>query len=201
MQPGRNFRWIYGLLFGVWVLVVAWQLEEHARVSEAAKTDLRNRSKEIANTLSAVIRALRFRSTVLQDRLEPVLKLLVNGHTNQFVNSSELISVTLLNTAGDPVVAVGETNLDAKAFTQEGEYWGENNVTFVNPVEGASVSEGVTNSATVVLPSFRNLTNGMIGGERDFPRPGPPPDGPPPTNGFENVSTNGAPAGTSRGGS
>jgi len=68
-------------------------------------------------------------------------------------------------------------------------------VTFVNPVEGASVSEGVTNNATVVLPSFRNLTNGMHGGERDFPRPEPPPDGPPPTNSFANTFTNGGPGG------
>ena len=195
MQPGRNRFWIYGLLLGVWLLVVAWQVEEHVRVRDAAKTDLRNRSNEIANTLSAVIRAMRFHSTVLQDRLEPVLKLLVNGRTNELVKSSELISVTLLNTAGDPVVAVGETNFDAKAFTQEGEHWGKNSVTFVNPVEGASVSEGVTNNATVVLPSFRNLTNEMRGNDRDFPRPEPPPGGPPPTNGFEIPSTNGEPAG------
>ena len=107
MQPGRNRFLIYGLLFAIWVLVVAWQVEEHVRVQEAAKTDLRNRSKEIANTFGAVIRALRFRGTVLQDRLEPVLKLLVNGHTNDLVKSGELISVTLLNTAGEPVVASG----------------------------------------------------------------------------------------------
>ena len=202
MQPGRNRFLIYGLLFAIWVLVVAWQVEEHVRVQEAAKTDLRNRSKEIANTLSAVIRALRFRGTIVQDRLEPVLKLLVNGHTNELVKSGELISVALLNTAGEPVVAVGEANFDAKVFTQEGEYWGKNSVTFVNSVEGASVSEGVTNNATVVLPfSFRTLTNGMIGGDRDFPRREPPPDGPPPTNGFENVSTNGAPTFPARGGS
>lgn len=191
MQPGRNRFWIYGLLLGVWLLVVAWQVEEHVRVREAAKSDLRNRSNEIANTLSAVIRALRFRSTVLQDRLEPVLNLLVNSHTNQLVKSSELISVILLNTAGDPVVAVGETNYDAKAFTQEGEHWGKNSVTFVNPVEGASVSEGVTNNATVVLPSFRDMTNGMRGGDRDFPRPEPPPGDLPPTNGLANTFTNG----------
>jgi signal transduction histidine kinase len=64
-------------------------------------------------------------------------------------------------------------------------------VTFVNPVEGASVSEGVTNNATVVLPSFRNLTNGMHGGERDFPRPEPPPGTPPLANGLANIFTNG----------
>src|SRR5271169_6409508 len=153
MQPRRNSLLIYGLLLGVWLLVVAWQVEEHVRVREAAKSDLRNRSNEIANTLSAVIRALRFRSTVLQNRLEPVLNLLVNGHTNELVKSS---------------------------------------VTFVNPVEGASVSEGVTNNATVVLPSsFRGLTNGMHGGERDFPRPEPPPGAPPLTNGLANTFTNG----------
>lgn len=173
MQPRRNSFLIYGLLLGVWVFVVAWQIEEHVRVREAAKMDLRNRSKEIANTLSAVIRALRFRGAVVQDRLEPVLNLLVNGRTNELVKASELISVTLLNTAGDPVVSVGETNFDQKAFTQEGEHWGANSVTFVNPVEGVSVSEGVTNNPTVVLPSFRNLTNGMRGGDREGPRPEP----------------------------
>lgn len=174
MQPRRNSTLIYGLLLGAWLFVVTWQVEEHVRVREAAKTDLRNRSKEIANTLSAVIRALRFRGAVVQDRLEPVLDLLVNGRTNELVKASELISVTLLNTEGDPVVSVGQTNLDQKAFTQEGEHWGANSVTFVNPVEGVSVAEGVTNNPTVVLPSFRNLTNGLRGGERNFPRPEPP---------------------------
>jgi len=174
MQPRRNSPLIYGLLLGVWIFVVAWQVEEHLRVREVAKTDLRNRSKEIANTLSAVIRALRFRGAVVQDRLEPVLNLLVNVRTNELVKTSELISVMLLNTAGDPVVSVGATNFDQKAFTQEGEHWGASSVTFVNPVEGVSVAEGVTNNPTVVLPSFRNLTNAMRGGERNFPRPEPP---------------------------
>jgi signal transduction histidine kinase len=199
MQPRRNSALIYGLLLAVWALVVAWQVSEHVRVREAAKTDLRNRSQEIANTLSAVIRALRFRGTVVQDRLEPVLNLLVNGRTNALVKSSELISVTLLNTIGDPVVSVGDTNFDQKAFTQEGEHWGENSVVFVNPVEGASVAEGVTNNAIVMLPSsFRNMTNEMRGGERNFPRPEPTPDGPPPTNVFENASASGGPGGPPR---
>ena len=65
MQPRRNSSLIYGLLLGVWVLVVAWQVEEHVRVREAAKADLRNRSQEIASTVSAVIRASRFRGAVV----------------------------------------------------------------------------------------------------------------------------------------
>src|SRR5208282_560537 len=147
MQPRRNSTLIYGLLLGVWVLVVAWQIEEHARVREAAKNDLRNRSKEIANTVSAVIRAARFRGTVVQNRIEPVLNLIVR--TNALVKSSELISVTLLNTNGDPVVSVGNTNLFSREILTGSELWSGDYVSFVLPVEGASVSEGVTNNATV----------------------------------------------------
>ncbi|HYV32795.1 MAG TPA: hypothetical protein VEO53_17030, partial [Candidatus Binatia bacterium] len=62
---------VYGLLAAVWALVIVWQVEEHARVRGAAKTELRNRSKDIANTLSALIRGLRFRGAIPQERLEP----------------------------------------------------------------------------------------------------------------------------------
>ena len=58
MQPRKNRTLIYSLLLGIWVFAVAWQFEEHARVVDAARLDLRNRSHEIASTLSAVTRAL-----------------------------------------------------------------------------------------------------------------------------------------------
>ena len=64
MKPTRRLL-IGGLLLGVWLLVFGWQVEEHGRIRDAARTDLRNRSREIANTLSAVIRAMRFRDAVL----------------------------------------------------------------------------------------------------------------------------------------
>jgi signal transduction histidine kinase len=187
MQLRRNSPWIYGLLLGVWALVVAWQVEEHVRVREAAKADLRNRSQEIANTVSAVIRASSFRGAVVQDRLEPVLNLLVR--TNALVNVSSLVAVGLLNTDGYPVVSAGDTNLLSREIVAESERWSDACVTFVLPVEGASVSEGGTNNATVVIPTFSSLTNGMRGGERDFQRPGSPPGRP----GFGFASTNGAP--------
>ena len=114
-----------GLLLGVWLLVVAWQVEEHHRVMEAAKTDLRSRSHEIAGTLSAVTRALQFRGAIFQDRLEPVLNELVNNRTNALVKSSGLISVGLLNTDGDPVVAVGDTNLFSHEILAGNELWSD----------------------------------------------------------------------------
>src|SRR6516162_5794887 len=103
MHLRRSSILIYGLLLGVWVLVVAWQMEEHFRIREAAKADLRNRSKAVASTLGAVVRGLQFRGAVFRDRLEPVL----NELTNQTVTAGEVISVALLNAAGESVAAAG----------------------------------------------------------------------------------------------
>jgi len=156
---------IYGFLAVIWLLAVGWQVEEHVRVREAAKTDLRGRAGVYANFLSATIRGQRFRATVFQDRLEPVLELLVNGRTNELVRPSELVAVTLLNSSGDPVVSVGDTNVVQSAMAQ-GENWGPKVVTFVNPIPGATIPEGETNNSVFVVPGRRDLTNEM----RNFPR-------------------------------
>ena len=187
MDISRRSTLIYGLLLGFWVLVLGWQVEEHVRVQEAAKTELRDSARVIANFLSATIRGQRFREVVIQDRLEPVLNLLVNGRTNELVRPSELLAVTLLNSAGDPVVSVGDTNYSQLKLTQEGEYWGPKAVTFVNPVYGVSITEGETTNSIIVLPPRRDMTNEMRG--RDFPRQGLPPGG---SNTLETASTNGA---------
>ena len=167
MELKRSQQFAAGLLAATWLLVVGWQVQEHLRVVEAAKSDLRSRSHEIAGTLSAVTHALRFRGAVFQERLEPVLSELVSNRTSVLV---KLIYVGLLNTDGDPVVAVGDTNLFTHEINGESEHWSDNSVLFVLPVEGASVSpEGVTNNPTVVLPTFRDLTNGAAR-NRDFQR-------------------------------
>jgi len=158
MELHRQRHFVFSLLAATWLLVVGWQVQEHLRVVEAAKSDLRSRSHEIAGTLSAVTRALRFRGAVFQERLEPVLSELVSNRTSVLV---KLVYVGLLNTAGDPVVAVGDTNLFSHEIVTGNEHWSDTAVVFVLPVEGASVSpEGVTNNPTVVLPAFHDLTNG-----------------------------------------
>jgi signal transduction histidine kinase len=187
MNPERRGRWVSGLLLGAWLLVVAWQLEEHQRIVEAAQSDLRSRSHEIAGALSAVTRALRFRGAVFQERLEPVLNELVNNRTNALV---KLIYVGLLNTDGDPVVAVGDTNLFSHDVLAGSELWSENYVTFVLPVVGASVSsEGMSNNPTptVIVPRS-NFTNGA---SRREPRrePGPDETNAIGTNGFFTTSS------------
>ena len=200
MEMTRRSWLVYGLLAAVWVLVLGWQVEEHLRVREAAKTDLRNRSKDIANTLSAFIRGLRFREgTVLQNRVETVLNDVVNGRTNELVKSSELISIALLNAAGEQVVFAGKPiDFEHKEILQEGERWGRQSVTLVNPVDlGASLaSEGATNP-TVVLPAPppRDPSNTNRDGGRGFPRREPPPEEAGPTDSFGGGATNAGRAG------
>ncbi len=197
MEMTRRSVLVYGLLAAVWALVIVWQVEEHARVRGAAKTELRNRSKDIANTLSALIRGLRFRGAIPQERLEPVLTELINGRTNELVRSSELISIVLLNPAGEQLASAGKPiDLEQKDFMQEGERWGRQSVTLVNPVDlgAALTSEGVTN--TVILPPRGELTNAMPENfrRRGFPRrePKSPEEGA--SNALDNVASNTASA-------
>jgi signal transduction histidine kinase len=169
MQPQRHNPLIYGLLLGIWVLIAAWQIEEHIHVREAAKTGLRKRSEAIANTLGAVVRGLQFRGAVFRDRLEPVLGELVASDTNGTA-SGEVISIALLNAAGEPVAAAGKPiDLEQKDILQVGEHWGLRNMTRVYSVEGAFLNPaGNTNSQAPLILEPR--TNSLHGDFRDFPR-------------------------------
>lgn len=193
MELKRRTLLVYGLLGAVWALVVAWQGEEHVRVRQAAQADLRNRSKDIANTVSACIRGMRWRGAVLQERLEPVLDELINGRTNELVQSSSLLSIDLLNASGERVAGAGRPiDYAQQDILQKGERWGAHSVVFINPVDLGAIltGEGGTNP-TVVLPPFRELTNSIR------PEPPPPvePREPPPQNdGLANGTAADAPA-------
>jgi signal transduction histidine kinase len=165
MELRRRSALIYGLLLVVWLVVVGWQIEEHVRVEAAAKTDLRRRSGEISDTLGAVVRALRFRGTLLQDRLQPVLNDMIDTGTNGFPGIAEVLSIALINTAGEPIVTAGDTNLIPKEALSESELWTADSVTFVNPVWGAMAGPENSSNAMVVLPPFREMTNAMPRGE------------------------------------
>ncbi len=176
MELSRRSLLVYGLLGAVWLLVMGWQVEEHLRVRNVAKTDLRNRSKDIANTVSAIIRGMRFRGTIPQDRLETVFSELVEGRTNELVKSSELLSIVLLSSTNTLVNAGRPIDLQREDLLRDGEHWGQHTVVFVNPVDLGSTlaAEGITNP-TVVLPP-RDPANTNRDGGRTFPRRDPPPD-------------------------
>src|ERR1017187_3658048 len=107
MELKRRSTLIYGLLFAGWAVVVAWQMNEHARLEEGGRNYLRRNSEAIRNTVGAFVRGLQFRGAVFRDRLEPVLNELVGGPTNQMTRSSELISIVLLNADDEPVAYAG----------------------------------------------------------------------------------------------
>ncbi|HWX21867.1 MAG TPA: HAMP domain-containing sensor histidine kinase [Candidatus Binatia bacterium] len=176
MELKRRSVLIYALLAALWVLVVVWQVEEHVRVQEYARNGLRNRSKDIANTLGSYIRGLQVQRAVFSDRLQPVLDDLVNGRTNELVKSGEVLAVAVLNTAGDQIASAGiPIDTEQKEIQQEGERWGQRRATFLYPIEGARLAqEGMTNPpAPVLVPPF---TNSVRDGSRPFgrrePRPG-----------------------------
>ena len=191
MDLTRPNRWVYTFLGAVWLLVVVWQAEEHIRFREAAKTNLSNRSKDIANTVSACIRGMRFRGAVLQGRLEPVLEELVSGGAKDLVKSSELTSIALLNASGVQLASAGRLiDFTQKDILQRGERWGQHSVIFVNPVDlGASLGSEDAANPTVVIPNFHDLTNSFHDG-RPFRthEPEPPPGAPP--EGSRSISTN-----------
>jgi len=169
MELTRRSALVYAILAAIWLLVVSWQVQEHRRVTEAAKADLRSRSKDIAKTVSAFIRVLRFRGVgaVSQERLEAVLNEMVNGRTNELITSSELMGIKLFNAAAEPVASAGVTiDLNQKELVQEGERWGRKSVILVNPVDlgAALTSEGVTNPTVVLPPRERSI-------QRHEPRP------------------------------
>jgi len=167
------------MIAGIWVLVLVWQTEEHVRVRDAAKTDLRNRSKDIANTLSAIIRGMRFRGAIPRDRLETVLNELVNGRTNELVKSSELLSIVLLNSANENVASAGvQPDLQREDLVQEGEHWGKHAVILVNPVDLGSglSSEGITNTFILPPPPSDFTNRPGEAGRPPFQRREPPPE-------------------------
>ena len=175
MEMTRRSLLVYGLLAAVWLLVVGWQVEEHERVRNVAKADLRNRSKDIANTVSAIIRGMTFRGAIREDGLGTVFGELVEGHTNELVKSSELLSIVLLSTTTNLVNVGRPIDFQREDLLQEGEHWGQHMVVFANPINlgSALTSEGTTNP-TVVLPP-RDPSNTNRDGGRPFPRREPPP--------------------------
>src|SRR5580658_2277594 len=102
MEPKRRSVLIYGLLLGIWLLLVGWQTEEHMRVREASRMMLVNQAKVISSTIGIVLRSQRrFGGVVSKERLEASLTELVNQE------HYELNAIAVLNAIGDVVASAG----------------------------------------------------------------------------------------------
>lgn len=182
MESRRRNYWVYGLLFAAWALILWWQSVEHSRVRRTARTELRNRAKDISSTVGVVLRSQRIFGLISKERLESALA--------DLVRPGELIAVAMLNTSGE-IVASAPTNSDlqVKALSRQAELWETETVTLMNLVDlGTSVaSEFDTTNPPVVLsreafvrpgetnrPPSGNRFNGPPPSDRDGPPPPPP---------------------------
>jgi signal transduction histidine kinase len=173
MKLNRRGTLVYGLLLGVWVLVVAWQAAEHFRVREEARTALVNRAKDISTTLGIVLRSQRrFGGVVSKERLEASLTELVRQE------KAELNGIALLNAAGEMVASAG-TGIDLQVRGAAGttEKWNAQTVTLVNPVDlGTNLTYDIEGTNLPIILSRQDFTNRFAATNRL----GEPPHGPPP---------------------
>ena len=176
MLPQRRSPLIFGLLLGVWVLVMAWQVEEHVRVRNAARVALVNRAKDISTTLGIVLRSQRrFGGVVSKERLEASLAELAKQE------SVELRGIALLNAAGDMVASAGTgTDFQIKGATDATERWDSQTVTLVNPMDlGTNLTYDFEGTNPPIIMSREDFTNRLATNHISLPPPGPPHEPPP----------------------
>jgi signal transduction histidine kinase len=176
MELKRRSALIYGLLLGVWALVVAWQVAEHIRVRAEARAALVNRAKDISTTLGIVLRSQRrFGGVVSKERLEASLAELLKQE------KTELIGIALLNAAGEMVASNG-TGIDfqAREFAGTTEHWDAQTVTLLNQVDlGTNLTYDIEGTNLPIILSRQDFTNRYATNRMSLPPPGPPPEGAP----------------------
>src|SRR5208283_5432027 len=176
---------IYGLLLGVWVLVVAWLTAEHLRVREATRVGLVNRAQDISTTLGIVLRSQRrFGGVVSKERLEASLAELLKQE------KTELIGIALLNAAGEVGASSGAgIDLQAREFAGTTEHWDAQTVTLLNQVDlGTNLTYDIEGTNLLIILSRQDFTNRFATNRMGLPPPGPPPEASPEPRPMENPS-------------
>lgn len=118
---------VYILLGLAWALIAGWQTLEHVRFVHNSRVVLRDRAREIGNTLSVVIRSQGRFGMVQKDRLEAAL--------DDLATSRPLQAVMLLNSQNEVVAKAGkQINLPPEDLIKQSEHWDQDLVTFINPI-------------------------------------------------------------------
>lgn len=176
METRRSSLWGVGVLLGAWIVILGWQALEHSRVKIQARTELRNRAKDISTTVGIVLRSQRRFGVISRERIEPALAGLIRPQ--------ELSTVALLNAAGE-IVAAAPTNAEfhARVDLLQPEQWGRDSVTIINLVDlGSNLPPELDNPNPTIVLSRENFNRP---GETNRPppeshfRPGPPEHIPP----------------------
>jgi signal transduction histidine kinase len=128
MKKNRLSRHSYLILIFLWGGICLWQYYEHREVVEFARSELRNKAKDISEAVSVVIRSQRAGgSEPEQERLNRALQ--------ELVSSTDLESVMLLNSSGQVKAMLGAPlKVNMNKLAGKHEYWGNDFVTFTNLV-------------------------------------------------------------------
>jgi len=92
---------VYGLLAGLWVATLAWQVAEHRRLRQSVEDTQLNRAHDVATSLAVVIRSQRRLGAVLRRGLVSALE--------DLAQSRELLGIALLSPAGEIVASGGQS--------------------------------------------------------------------------------------------
>jgi signal transduction histidine kinase len=178
------FRLVLVLGF-VFAGIVIWQAYEHVRMVEWARAGLRNRTRDITNSLGIILRSQSRFGFISQGRLEAALE--------DMVESQEVRGVAVLNQSGEPTAQAGKVDPSSAQLTEKGERWDPDTVTFVNLVDLGMAwhMQDPGASSPIILPRRKELEPGAHPGslhspEAFSPMPGQPagpgeprPPGPP----------------------
>lgn len=124
----RRTRLAYLILTLAWLLIAVWQLFEHCKVKDLARSTISTRAKDISKSLSVVIRSQSRFGAIRRSRLKAALEGLAK--------LSDLESVALQNPSGK-IVASGGTPLsdDEKKLSLGSVVWAGSSLTVVELVE------------------------------------------------------------------
>jgi signal transduction histidine kinase len=158
-------RWAYGVLLAVWTIIIAWQVAEHLRVRKSARAGLRDRAKDISNTLGVVLRSQRHFGVISKERLESAL--------GDLVKPGELIGVAMRNAVGEEIASAGATaDFLPKAESRTAESWGPETMTVMNLVDlGTTLTQEPTRTNPPIVLSLQGFGRGP-----ETNRPPPPPE-------------------------
>jgi len=153
--PFRNWA-VYGLLAGLWALLLAWQVAEHVRVHTAAQKELIGRGRDISTTCGSLMRATRFFGIISKERLEQALSQIAR-------NTNRLEFVALLNSSGEKIAEAGVPfELPSSDQLRQGVLWADHKMTLEIPVDlGTNLTQDLaqTNPPELVVSRefFRNM--------------------------------------------
>lgn len=166
--PGPTRRMVGAIapLALVFVCLVCWQTYEHARAINLAKDALRNRTRDITNSLGVILRSQARFGFITQTRLEAAL--------DEIVTSEEVRGIAVLNQDGEPTAQAGALPaLGSDPLAMRGERWDADAVTFVNLVDiGMAWGDDDEGGAPIILPTG---PGDQQRGPPPFPGEAPPP--------------------------